>query len=293
MLSLPPAMQAALDSGVTQLAWCWLITRRDGVQLGFTDHDGVLDIDGVACEPGSGLIPGHIRADTGSPARGAAFGAVSSDRISAADIAKGLYDGARVEVWRVDWAEPETRVRVFTGEIGEIRRSGAGFEVELAGLSARLNRRIGRVFSKTCDAELGDARCGVNVSAPAYTGAGSVVELASARSFAAEGLAGFTPGWFAHGRLVWLTGANEGAAARVETHELRGGAVQIALAGAPVFPMAQGDTFQIVAGCDGRAATCRAKFANFARFRGCPHIPGNDVLVRHAGSEPVRDGGRR
>lgn len=293
MLSLPPAMQAALCSGVTQLARCWLITRGDGERLGFTDHDGVLEIDGVACEPASGLVPGAIRSEAGSPARGAAFGAVSSDRISAADIAKGLYDGARVEVWRVDWAAPETRVRVFTGEIGEIRRSGAGFEVELAGLSARLNRRVGRVFSKACDAELGDARCGVDVSASAFTGEGSVAEMASTARFAAEGLDTYQPGWFAHGRLVWLTGANAGAAARVETHELRGGAVQIALAGAPAFPLAPGDTFQIIAGCDGRAETCRTKFANFARFRGCPHIPGNDVLIRHAGSEAVRDGGRR
>lgn len=293
MLSLPHSLQAALSSGVTQLAWCWLITRRDGQRLGFTDHDGALQIDGVACEPASGLVPGAVRAETGSPARGAAFGAVRSDRISAADIANGLYEAAQVEVWRVDWAEPETRVRVFTGEIGEIRRAGGGFEVELAGLSARLNRRIGRVFAKTCDAELGDARCGVDVSAPAYMGEGSVVEMASAVGFLADGLGAYQPGWFTHGRLIWLSGGNAGASARVQAHGFRSGGVQIELAAPAAHPVLAGDTFQIIAGCDGRAETCRTKFANFARFRGCPHIPGNDVLIRHAGSEPVRDGGRR
>lgn len=293
MLSLPPAMQAALDSGVTTLAWCWLVTRRDGERLGFTDHDGVLAMDGVPFEPASGLVPGAIRSEAGSPARGAAFGAINSDRISAADIANGLYDAARVEVWRVDWSQPDTRARVFTGEIGEIRRAGAGFEVELAGLSARLNRRIGRVFAKTCDAELGDQRCGVDTGVATFRAEGAVTGAASLASFAAEGLEAYPPGWFEHGRLVWLSGANAGSVARVQAHGVRSGVVEIGLARPPAFPVTEGDAFEILAGCDGRAETCRTKFANFARFRGCPHIPGNDVLIRHAGSEPVRDGGRR
>jgi uncharacterized phage protein (TIGR02218 family) len=293
MLTLPPAMQAALSSGVTTLAWCWLVTRRDGERLGFTDHDGVLILDGVNCEPASGLVPGAIRAETGSPARGAAFGAINSDRISARDIANGLYDGARVEVWRVDWSAPDVRARVFTGEIGEIRRAGAGFEVELAGLSARLNRRIGRVFAKTCDAELGDARCGVDTGVAAFRAEGVVTGAASLAGFAAEGLEAYPPGWFEHGRLEWLTGANAGATARVQAHDEHGGAARIELAAPSAHAIMVGDAFEIVAGCDGRAETCRTKFANFSRFRGCPHIPGNDVLIRHAGSEPVRDGGKR
>jgi len=293
MLSLPLAMQAALNSGVTTLAWCWLITRSDGQRLGFTDHDGPLLLDGVSCEPSSGLVPGPIRAETGSPARGAAFGIVSSQRISASDIANGLFNAARVEVWRADWTDPDTRVRVFAGEIGEIRRAGSGFEVELAGLSARLNRRIGRVFAKTCDAELGDARCGVDTTLPTYSAEGVVAGMISASGFAASGLGGFAPGWFTHGRLIWLTGGNAGGVARVQTHGLLNEAVQISLARPPAHSVMAGDSFEIVAGCDGRAETCREKFANFARFRGCPHIPGNDVLIRHAGSEPVRDGGRR
>ena len=117
--------------------------------------------------------------------------------------------------------------------------------------------------------------------------------VTSAGGFAAESLAGFAPGWFSHGRLAWLSGANAGAVARVQAHGVRSGVVEIELAAPAAYPVAEGDAFEIIAGCDGRAETCRAKFANFARFRGCPHIPGNDVLIRHAGSEPVRDGGRR
>ncbi len=39
MRTIPSALQAKLDSGVTTLCRCWIVTRRDGVVLGFTDHD--------------------------------------------------------------------------------------------------------------------------------------------------------------------------------------------------------------------------------------------------------------
>ena len=47
MRDIPSALQAKLDSGVTPLARCWIVPRRDGAVSGFTDHDGDLVIDGV------------------------------------------------------------------------------------------------------------------------------------------------------------------------------------------------------------------------------------------------------
>ena len=41
MKSLSPDLQTHLDEGTTTLAWCWRITRADGVTFGFTDHDQV------------------------------------------------------------------------------------------------------------------------------------------------------------------------------------------------------------------------------------------------------------
>jgi hypothetical protein len=54
-----------------------------------------------------------------------------------------------------------------------------------------------------------------------------------------------------------------------------------------VRPIAIGDTFVIRAGCDKRLETCRAKFTNVVNFRGFPHIPGQDAVIRYAS----RDGG--
>ena len=55
MRNIPSALQAKLDSGVTTLARCWIITRRDGVVQGFTDHDEDIVLDGATCRAGTGF----------------------------------------------------------------------------------------------------------------------------------------------------------------------------------------------------------------------------------------------
>jgi hypothetical protein len=39
MRTIPPALQSKLDSGVTTLCRCWVLTRRDAVVQGFTGAD--------------------------------------------------------------------------------------------------------------------------------------------------------------------------------------------------------------------------------------------------------------
>ena len=55
MRSIPSVLQAKLDSGVTTLCRCWLITRNDGVVQGFTDHDEDVVVGSVTCHAGTGL----------------------------------------------------------------------------------------------------------------------------------------------------------------------------------------------------------------------------------------------
>lgn len=45
-----------------------------------------------------------------------------------------------------------------------IRQRGQAFEAEWTGEAAKLNRSFGRVYSKICDAEFGDERCGLNAA---------------------------------------------------------------------------------------------------------------------------------
>jgi len=292
MIPIPDPLRLMLEAGVTSCAWCWVAARRDGAVYGFTDHDRPLTVAGVTCEPGGGFEAGETRAGDG-PGRGAVFGVLTSDVMSASDLDNGVWDGARVEVWRVDWSDPALAFRAFTGEMGAVRRGAVGFEAELAGLSARLDRLIGRVFARACDAELGDGRCGVDLDAPGWRASGVAGLVLSPGVITAGGLDAFASAWFSHGVIDWTSGANAGARQRVTDHRAGPDGAVLTLDPAPAAPMAQGDEFVITAGCDKSFGACTAKFANGLNFRGCPHMPGNDLILRAAGSERVRDGGKR
>lgn len=285
MKSLSPAFQAHLDTGTTTLSWCWRITRADGAQLGFTDHDRMLTFDGTEFEPESGFAASEIRS-TGDLAVDAqdAEGVLSSDRITETDIRDGLWDNATVELWRVNWAAPNQRVMMRRGAIGQIRRGRLAFVTEMRSLSHLLGQSVGRTFQATCDAALGDARCGVDLADPAHHGTGVVATILRDRAFTASDLGSFDSGWFGFGTLEWSSGANAERRAEVTGHGKSGDAVSISLLEAPVRPIAEGDAFIIRAGCDKRLETCAAKFTNAASFRGFPHIPGQDTILRYATS---------
>ena len=201
----------------------------------------------------------------------------------------GLWDGARVDVWRVDWAAPEHRVMIWSGQLSEISRRGDAFSTELVSLKAAFERPIGRVYARTCDAEIGDARCGVDLSGAAFRAEAEVVAVLENAQFQMSGLAGFDDGWFTGGRLVWTTGDNAGASARVQQH--RG--AEIDLVRAPRFVAAVGDACVVTAGCDKSFATCGAKFDARLNFRGFPHMPGPEAVLAGPASDRPNDGGRR
>ena len=178
MKTLDPALQAHRDDGTTTLAWCWRITRADGVTFGFTDHDRTLSLIGTDFEPESGLTASEVRSgsDLSVDAQDAE-GVLTSDRITETDILDGRWDNAEVEVWRVNWADTGQRVLMRRGAIGQIRRGRLAFVAEVRSLAHVLGQTVGRTFQATCDTALGDGRCGVDVDAPAFMGTGAVIDL--------------------------------------------------------------------------------------------------------------------
>jgi uncharacterized phage protein (TIGR02218 family) len=286
--ALSAALQAHLDGGTTTLAWCWRIERADGTVFGFTDHDRPLVFAGTTYEPESGLIASEIRtgSDLAVDAQDAE-GVLSSDRITETDILDGRWDNAEVLVWRVNWEDPAQRVMIRRGAVGQIRRGRLAFVAEMRSLAHVLAQTVGRSFQATCDAELGDGRCGVNLEAASFRGTGAVVDLLRERAFTTSGLSGYADGWFDLGTVEWTSGANAGRRAEIMRHEYAGGVVAFTLLEAPVRAVAEGDGLIARAGCPKTLEACRDKFGNVANFRGFPHIPGNDAVVRYA----TKDGG--
>jgi uncharacterized phage protein (TIGR02218 family) len=274
MRNIPADLQTKLSSGTTTLAHLWRITRRDGAVFGFTDHDRDLIVGGLTYQAQSGFLAGAIEKSVGlSIDTASAEGALNADCITAEDLARGLWDGARVDLWRDDWTEPDLRVHLFAGRLGEARRGETTFSAELRGLQAALNRPVGRVFSRFCDADVGDARCSVDLSDPAFRGAGVVVSVIDASTFTASGLEAFADGLFSRGVLTW----EAGGAVAVSAH-YAGAVATIELLAPWPGTITVGDEFVVTAGCDKRLATCRDRFANTINFRGFPHMPGDDAV---------------
>jgi uncharacterized phage protein (TIGR02218 family) len=289
---LPQSLALHLASGATTVCRCWRLTRRDGTTQGFTDHDEDLSFDGTMFRAGTGFAGSELESRFGLAVTGTEIhGALADEALNETDLAAGHYDDAKVELFLVNWSDVTQRLLLRTGHLGEVRREGGAFAAEVRGISARLNEERGRIFAATCDADLGDVRCGIDLADPKYRGEGSVAATESANLIRASGLAVFAADWFSRGKLTFSTGANAGFAVEVKEHRVEGSSVRLALWQQPPEPLAIGDLFVVTAGCDKRFETCRSKFDNAVNFRGFPHLPGNDFVVAYAvPGEPGHDG---
>ena len=123
-------------------------------------------VEGVMCRAASGWTAGAADSAVGFSAGSAAVaGGLDDVAITDADVETGLYDGASVALWRVDWDRPDLRVRLWSATLARLRREGGRFSAELEGPLAKLERVVGRTFGRDCDAMLGDGRCGVDLEA--------------------------------------------------------------------------------------------------------------------------------
>ena len=258
----------------TTRALCWRIERRDGHVFGFTDHDCELTFEEAVFRPSEGLTARTLEQATGlSVDNSEAVGALSDAGITEEDILAGRFDGASVEIWRVDWQNPEAREVIFRGTLGEIERAGATFRAELRGLTEALNRPVGRLYQRQCSARLGDTACGVDLDAIAREGTVVTVDGAALIVSEVDG----DEGAYAFGSVEVLDGEAAGlrGQVRADLTAVDGRRVELwdRLRG-----LAAGDRVRVFPGCDRRAESCRDRFSNMVNFRGCPHLPTEDWL---------------
>ena len=292
MRILPNGLQAHLDGGATTLCWCWKLVTRSGAILGFTDHDEDVSFEGVTYEAHGGFTGSEIESTLGLAADNLdVASALTSDRLTETALAAGEYDNAAVDIWLVNWEDTAQRLLLRKGNIGEVSHGELGFSAEVRGLAHLLDQPKGRLFQYGCDAVLGDPRCGIDLSDPAFRGEGAVLAVEDNRRLKVSGLDGFAEGWFARGRLAWTSGANGGRAIEVKFHRAgASGGVMLELWQEMSEAIAAGDAFVATAGCDKQFSTCRAKFANSVNFRGFPQMPGNDFVMSYPNRGGKNDG---
>ncbi len=200
--------------------------------------------------------------------------------MSETDILAGRLDGASIETWLVNWADSAARTLLDVSTIGEIKRADNAFTAELRNALAPYDEEKGRLYGPRCDAEFGDARCGLSLAAAnrRVTAVVTAVESASAVTIATP--PGVAARAFVEGRAEILGGSAAGLVAGIASHDRSGGMDRIGLDRA-VAGLAAGDQLRLTLGCDKRFATCQA-FGNTANFRGFPHIPTSDQAFAYA-----------
>lgn len=292
MRSIPSKMLAHFQTGATTICRCWRVERGDETVMGFTDHDEDLEIDGTTYQASTGFDAATLQTSAGlSVDNSAAVGALSAVGITEADIVTGKYDGAEIVQMLVNWQDSSQSLIIFRGSLGEVVRGDGSFEAELRGLAENLNHAIGRSYLRQCDRRLGDAKCGVDVTDPAFSRDAAIDHVDGTPDICVSGGGDFGDDWFSHGRMVWVTGANAGLISDIDSDRLDGALRVINLWQPPHHPVNQGDEVRLIAGCDKRANTCKAKFANFANFRGFPHLPGEDWVTAYPVSANANTGG--
>lgn len=276
------ALYSHLASGSTTVCRAWTVRRRDGLVLGFTDHDRDLLVDGVSCRADTGMTARALQQTTGlSVDNSEAFGALSAAAITEADLTAGRFDGAEVQAYLVNWAAPQDFLLQFRGSLGEISRADGSFKAELRGLTELLNRPHGMAYTPGCSAVLGDGRCRFDLRQPGYFAEVAVNAADDGRIFTFHDFASFDERWFEGGRFTPISGSASGLVGVVKIDRQTGRERRIELWQSLRAPITAGDMVRIEAGCDKSATTCRVKYSNFPNFRGFPHIPGEDWLASY------------
>jgi uncharacterized phage protein (TIGR02218 family) len=283
--TLTPHMAAAIAGPVTTLCRAYVATRADGTVYGFTDHDRDLVVAGITCRAATGVTATEVVAVASLSVGGQDIvGALASDAIAEADIASGLWDGAEVRSYLVDWTMPAEALHLATAHLGEVTRRDGAFAAELRSLAQALDQPKGRLYQHRCDADLGDIRCGVALDGLAM--AGAIVTVARGRYLIVAGISDAPARRFAGGTL-----RADGRRFSVKADGDAGDGLRAIELWDIADALAAGDAVTLLPGCDKRFEICRERFGNGLNFRGFPHIPGSDFVLAHPAATSLHDGG--
>ena len=256
------------------VATFWRVERRDGVALGFTTHDRDLWFDGLLHRSAPGMLPSAIRRSADlEPDSAEVEGVLSHDSIRAEDLARGRFDGARIVIGLVDWANLD-RHAIYGGTIGKITEEANGFAANLESRKVELERDPVPRTSPSCRAAFCGPGC--TLSAARFSHEGSVIGFDPETGLLALSTTANLAALLG-GSLRWLDGPYAGQTMEITATQNGGVAVS-----APLDRALPALTRVILReGCDRTLRTCASRFANAVNFKGEPHLPGNDLITRY------------
>jgi hypothetical protein len=183
-------LKAHLAQEQTTIATCWRVLLKNGKMFGFTDHTRdillteslppsiqalfatpISSVD-LVYQSSSGYTPSAVQSSSMLNVDNLEIEAIlNSPVVQERDLIAGLWDGARVQQFIVNYEDLTMgRMILRSGFIGNITIKNASFVAEVRGLTQYYANNIGELYSPTCRARLGDARCGLSLAAFTTTG---------------------------------------------------------------------------------------------------------------------------
>lgn len=160
--TISSGMQSHLAEEVTSLATCWRITRTDGTEFFFTDHDVNIPYNSDIYEAVNSYERTAVQNDVSLAVDNLdVLGLLDSASITETDLRAGKFDFAQVRIFVVNWKNlSDDIIKVRNGRFGEVTLTATGiFRAELRGLTQQLSQRIVELYQPECRADLGDSRC--------------------------------------------------------------------------------------------------------------------------------------
>lgn len=256
--------------------YCTLIsiTRTDGAWIGITDLDTDVYDGATRYVSASGYESSNLDTnDRLGVANADISGLFSAAGIELTQATYGAYDNAEVIIDLYDYENNVKIKRLATGWWGELKAEQGRYVAEFRSLAQELNNTVCRTIAATCDAEFCDSRC--TLDAATYTVTGSVT-VATSQTVFTDTSRTEADDTFRYGVLTITRGENAGQSRDVK-HSTAAGVITLYR---PLsYPLAVGDEYSLIEGCDKTIADCITR-SNQLNFRGFPFVPSPDVAFK-------------
>ncbi len=280
----PGALAALLQQyGPMAFADCYTITLKGGTVLRWTSAELPVALGARTFTPAPGITRNRIAWRAG----------ISTDVLSltltdiAATTVLGMplpvfarsreFADAVVELERAFFAPaafaPTGAYLWFVGDVQDVSGNRYAANVKVASFTARLSVSVPRdVTQASCKNQFGDAYCQANKAT--YTVAGNATTTSDTNRGAFGHSLAQPAGWGTLGLITFTGGANAGQSRTCKEHT----ASQLVALQPWGFPVAVGDAYTLLAGCDRTSSTCENKFARLQFFRAEDLIPAPETV---------------
>ena len=277
------ALTTYLTSELLEIAYLWVLVRRDGTTFYFTSHESDLVYGGHTYSSRPGLDPFSLEVSSTLDSNSTEITGfmLEDEGITEFDLSRRKFDGALLTLYLAVYADTSIPPGLlYTGRLGDISFGSASFRAELRSLISLTQHKISTACSKLCNVKrLGDSRCrpGDPTWISSYRMTGTVTTVLSSTRFRSTDMIGQPNGRFNTGYFRWTLGDNLGIETEIRSNLSSNG--EIRLAEPMIRVLSVGDTFTCDWGCNRQISICAGTFSNGTNHRGQAFTPGLDRIL--------------